>query len=302
MSIKRRIRIKTACDPQLELLFKYVNVFPAAEDMKDFPTPVPPMKALTFFGLYDDKNSNEFKQKELEFQNKELEYQEALFKAVLKMLDGLKERGFITATHILAHKEDWDQIIPMSEELDRRIEEAWIYYENAATEGEVRTEAERTVKFQGLADLKNRLIKRKANYARSWIDKYYRVRSIKKLLGKLASEGRDFNGTEKRLENAGLFFDLNSLIPDLLIDENGILHREEDPAMKLLLGLDVRRIRECKTCENFFWANRTDRMCCENKKCGDAYNQKLSRDRKRISGKLYNKAAIRKRNKATKKV
>lgn len=148
-------------------------------------------------------------------------------------------------------------------------------------------------KFEGSRGLELKYSKQSAGYAGNWIDKYYRIRSIKKLLSQMAFIGRDFDVANKQLNNSGVL-DFNYLLPNLFIDENGIIHKDDDPNMELLLGLDERRIRNCKTCRNFFWAKRDDKVCC-GKKCADTYNQKPVRERKKLAAFQYNEAARRKR-------
>ena len=287
---KKRTRIKTQCSPELKTLFLWVNQFPTAKEMKDIRTPFAPMKPLINSGLEVLQND----EKTDKWKKDEIEYQESLFISALAMLNDLKSRGFASARAFLALPSHWQEITHLGEKWIASNKAAWDYYEKARSGTIQTTSAEIIARFEDSSEDEKVFRKRKAAYARLWIDNYYRARAIKELLAKLAFVGRNFDAANKRLENAG-FIDFDQLMPNLTVDDNGILQKEENPWIKLLIGSDVRRIKECMICRNFFWAERKDRMCCK-EQCANIYNQRLSRDRKRESGGQYRDAAKKKRN------
>ncbi len=124
-----------------------------------------------------------------------------------------------------------------------------------------------------------------AEYSKIWLSRYERVKKVKKFLSSLAFIGRSFYSAKKDFSNFDLL-NLDDLMFNIYIDENGILCKKEFIVLEYLIGIDVRRIRECKVCHNFFWANCIDRQCCT-KKCADVFNQRNSRKNKEISGHLY---------------
>ena len=107
---------------------------------------------------------------------------------------------------------------------------------------------------------------------------------IKNLFEHLAFAGRDFSGA-RRLDVNPLFL----LLPAYYLDDNGKLERRDTDFSKVLVGTDLTRIKKCYICKDFFWANRKDSQCCSIK-CARVYNQRKSRENKRISGAEYRKA------------
>jgi len=57
--------------------------------------------------------------------------------------------------------------------------------------------------------------------------------------------------------------------------ERKIVH---GPIVEALLGVDVRRIRECAICCDFFWAGRIDQPCCS-KKCAHVVRTRRWREK-----------------------
>lgn len=283
----KRDRIKTGCPPNVEALFFYVNLFPHPDQMKDLGLPLQPMPPFYLIGV--DRETYE---KSEEYKKKEEEYQGAFFEVASKMHEDLKTNGFVGAAAFLANKNDWAELVRLVSEWVAADEVARDLYEKAKGGIVTTTRNEILSKFKACTDAKQHFFKRRMSLAHKWTDTYYRIRAIKRLLLKLAFVGRNFDNAERRLKNAG-FLNLDQLIPDLYVDEDGILHKQEDPVLEVILGLDVRRIRQCKICSNFFWAKRKDRQCCQ-EKCANVHNQRKSRENKEVAGLLY-KEANRKR-------
>lgn len=107
---------------------------------------------------------------------------------------------------------------------------------------------------------------------------------LKNTLRNLAFAGRNFQGNRKiRLTSLDLLF------PSFCLDDGGRLQQTSSIYINAFIGVDVTRIKNCKVCQNFFWANRKDRQCCSTK-CGNLFNQQQSRNKKREMGFLYRKA------------
>jgi hypothetical protein len=274
-----RSRIRAACDPGLDVVFAIVNQFPPVGEMLDIDTPVRPLR---LFRSHPEP---------ADFKEKEVKYKHDYFSAAVGMVKSLDSKGFTVAAGLIAKVEHWAELSKLSKELDscnNALKEIVL-----AEERVPRLPAEHSSALDKSTAIAAELTNLLFHYANKWFDYYYRIRNIKRLMVKLADAGRKFDNTERRLENAGLL-DFNRLLVDLYVDQHGILHKDEDPVIALVLGLDIRRIRQCAICENLFWAQRLDRQCCQ-KQCADTHNKRLSRERKEKVGTLYLQAAKRKR-------
>jgi hypothetical protein len=281
---QQRVRIKTACSPELAGLLGALNQFPPVSEMDDVGAPTRPIRPSALFrSINIDK-----KEEDAKFEKREQKYQEDLFAAAGKMLDGLKSKGYELASLLLARPNHWSEVASLGTKWIASNDEAWAFVDLAEESGVRVTEQEVMARFETVRIDRSAFCKRQGQLGRQWIDQYYKVRAIKRLLDELTHVSDNFQ-TADRTHIVGLF-DLRDLIPKLRIDENGILHREEDPILDLLLGIDIRRIRKCRICENYFWAQRSDRRCCK-RECADIFNQRLSRERKRENGRLYRLAA-----------
>lgn len=132
-----------------------------------------------------------------------------------------------------------------------------------------------------------------AQISEVWFHRYNKIKKIKSFLTELAFISRNFDTANKEMCDLGLI-GLNHLTTNLRVNENGILQRNESIVVQWLIGVDVRRIRQCAICRNLFWANRLDKRCCR-KKCADVHNQRNSREKKQLHGLLYKEAAKRKK-------
>ena len=48
----------------------------------------------------------------------------------------------------------------------------------------------------------------------------------------------------------------------MIKDQEGKLRIKHHPLLQALEGVEVSRIRECARCDQIFWAQRTDQLCC----------------------------------------
>lgn len=86
------------------------------------------------------------------------------------------------------------------------------------------------------------------------------------------------------LENASLrtsLFNLHARIQvqaELIIGSDGTLE-VENPFIKVIRGVDGRRIRKCEACARLFWAGRLDAVCCSGP-CANARRTRLYRERR----------------------
>lgn len=70
---------------------------------------------------------------------------------------------------------------------------------------------------------------------------------------------------------------LKALLPhELTIDDNGRLALKPAPLTEHLLGVEVRRVRECPICEHIFWAERMDQPACS-KRCNNIRRSRIQR-------------------------
>lgn len=275
----------TACSSEILSLFTLVNQFPLASEMEPIPRPSPPVNPQKLFksaNIPDD------------FGQREQKYNEDLFVAGGTLLSSLELAGFRDASKFLAPEEEWQEIQKLRDALNESNKLLKGLIENSTLSGatiQSNIQEQHAISLE----LKRQMLFLGAQYAYSWFKKFDRIQRIKELLAHLAFIGRNFDWANKTLEGAAST-SLEYLVTDLYVDENGRLKRNVDPIIDLLLGVDVRRIRQCAICRAFYWARRLDRRCC-GKKCADRYNQRLSRERKASFGDVYRKAAKSRSNK-----
>lgn len=272
-------RGKTVCPPQFQDILDCVNAFPAIEEMKDIEIPYPP---ANLFGTRGHEDSPAFKKREKLYKQK-------LFVLGTQLFLDLAENGFYLAAKVVAQDSETEYVFNLAREFTnaseltkKLVEEAKISFSPS-----ILKEIERQLNLHKKSS--DAFYTQVPNYCHLWIDRYKRVRFIKETLLRLAFIGRNFESADKKIRQTGLI-NSGSFFPLLYVDENGILKREKNKLVESLDGLDIRRIRTCAICKNLFWAQRLDRQCC-GKKCADRYNQRLSRDRKKIYGSVYRNAA-----------
>lgn len=77
-----------------------------------------------------------------------------------------------------------------------------------------------------------------------------------------------------------------------LISNQGTLHVEISPFLKMLEGIETFRIRECPICRKFFWAGRRDKSACR-EECARVVRQRNIRARQKANRTYKNKLAKR---------
>jgi hypothetical protein len=128
-----------------------------------------------------------------------------------------------------------------------------------------------------------------------WFDRYDQIKSFKTLLNKLNFIGKNFETAQRNISESVREV-IGHLTPKVYVDDKGKLQKEDSFFLESLIDVEVTRIKRCRNCPNFFWANRIDRQCCT-EKCADTYNKQASRERKQSHGEQYKQATKRRKNK-----
>lgn len=284
--ISKNVR-RTRCDPFLTELFQIVNSFPPLKLMKDLDLPPIPMDRRKLFRGELTQERDEQLDKELAADERRFKQQS--FFVLMRLLEQLFKTGFPAAALIIAPANEQEAAFQTLREYKASRHS---FDENVTSE--VWNDLEmRQAAIAGMDAAQKSYADTLSLYSARWATRYRQIRSIKSLLTKLAFVGRNLDAANRTIHYTGKG-DLDHLIPKLVVDDEGILSRKVDPVEEKLIGIDVRRIRQCSVCHGLFWAQRIDRQCCQ-KKCADAYNQRLSRERKRSHGDQYRKAADKKR-------
>jgi hypothetical protein len=254
--------------------------------MKEIEVPTRPAKLFQGFGgdSYEAKFEKDLR-----------EYQEKVFLVALDMLKALDDDGFKAASYLIARDTEWNELDGLSKDLDASKNQLRILIHAMPSSGKSESTGEMAALMDKLIELKRVEVVRSSQYAEKWIYSYNRIRRMKELLEKLASAGEDMDVSGSQFRHPAAL-SLFTAFQELRLNEDGIIRKDEDPVIDLLVGQDAKRIRKCKICSNFFWAKRLDARCCQ-KKCADTYNQRLSRERKAENGSLYRKAAKKRRPK-----
>lgn len=104
-----------------------------------------------------------------------------------------------------------------------------------------------------------RAIHRDDAFSRRVLDEDYNfARDACEVVSAIVSMGR------KSGREGSVFLDLigpNQLLK-IEVNDKGESQIVHGPIVEALLGTDIRRIRECPICSDFFWAGRIDQSCC----------------------------------------
>ena len=281
-----RSRIRYACKPELKDLLTLVNFFPPIDKWINVEKPFPLFPPLFPPGQTTQTTSPEY-------ERTKLAWQENMMKAGIDLMNTIGNKiGGLAYFQIFLNGEV-EKMNSLADKWDKTADDADDAIEMFHTTKNNIYKIEAILKLKQLPECEKEFYEYAANISEMWFARYAKIKQIKDFLTKLAFIEHNFDTAEKKLIGVGLV-EFNEFLTNLYVDEDGILQREENILLQWLLGIDVRRIRQCAICRNLFWANRIDRQCCT-KKCADAHNQRKSRENKLISGELYEKAAKRKK-------
>lgn len=269
-----RSRIRYDCKPEVQCLFVWVNSFPPINKWIDFEKP--PHEPLPI-GLSNIDMASDYDRKKLKWQKQMIEIGQ-------NFIETISNKCGILALSYIASKNELSTLIDIEQEYvdaSKDFNSLKMLHNSSRSSGTKVL----VLKHQKYTEAVKKRYELGAEYSKIWLSRYERVKKVKNFLSSLAFIGRSFYSAKKDFSNFDLL-NLDDLMFNIYIDENGILCKKEFIVLEYLIGIDVRRIRECKICHNFFWANRIDRQCCT-KKCADVFNQRNSRKNKEISGYLY---------------
>jgi hypothetical protein len=69
---------------------------------------------------------------------------------------------------------------------------------------------------------------------------------------------------------------------ELVIGDDGRVASPDYNGMAALIGIEAKRLKECRRCQKIFWATRTDMVACS-KTCAGALRAKTFRENKRLA-------------------
>jgi hypothetical protein len=264
---KKRSRVRFEVKPNIQALFDLVNAFPPTDKWIDFNKPdsfLPPIKAPNGYEAFVNSPSD--------FDRKQLKWQKQMSEVGDDLFNTIKDKCGDIALSYLVNKNDFQLVVDSGNEW--AVAERDFHNAVEILRGSANRSYKKVVdlKYQKYIEAEAKYYEFSSRYAEKLLDRYIRIKKIKKFISELSFAGRNFDPTKKQFNN----LDLIDLIFEIYIDENGILHKKNLAFIEDLIGIDVRRIRQCKICRKFFWANRADRQCCE-KKCADTYNKRNSR-------------------------
>jgi hypothetical protein len=281
----QRRRIQYACKPELANLFVLINLFPPIEKWVRFDLPSDVRSPLSLIKPINWSEPSEYEWK--------------LIKRKREMyLTGIELQVYLLSLPIAAHdsvivRREFEKLSMFKDQFNAAIYKLKMFLEQSRKFKGSFDKAEADLVFETLGQCSKEFYEFAETISDVWFNRYRKIEQIKKLLNHLSFIGRNKGYARKDFNNLE-FVDLDGLLSKIYVDEKGILHKEDNPIFKILVGVDVTRIRRCAVCLNFFWANRTDRKCCK-KKCANLHNQRLSRERKHEHRLQYKAAANKKR-------
>ncbi len=301
---KRRCRVRYACKPELEQNLLLVNSFPELSEWKEFdqirPTADNPIAANPeSIKLYPKEMSLHFDKKRRESAAKiarafsllyflrtlpEIALNSIIFPNEIAELTRLgKER---TSLANLPDKPvEVDPYIAFLSNKSKRFPKQFSEsYSNKMLVDKLQIQKKLNGVVNEIVLINNR-----------WFRRYQDIKSYKLLLERVSFIGRNPKEAKRNISDL-IWTELWNLTPNVFVDDEGKLQKKDNFFLESLIGIDVTRIKRCRICQNFFWANRTDRQCCS-EKCANVYNKRKSRENKQTKAELYKKA----RQKRTKK-
>lgn len=248
---KKRCRVKFDCKPQLKYLLIRLNLFPILEEWKDF----------------EGKN-------EVPVWVPDLKYYEERIRRGVQLLEYLRSLSLL-ASKIICSDADLQKAFQLEEQ--RRS------YERAQqTANKLADHNSDEYKVKILDNYKEQEF-----LVSNWLFAYKTIKFQKQVLSRLSFIGRNPENANKDLTDL-LFWQPVGLFYNFHIDSNKF-QKKDNGFLEALTDIDITRIRECRICRKFFWANRKDKQGCS-EKCANILNQRNLRENKRQKGLQYKEA------------